>query len=56
MRKVERIVSVDGPVFKWWCDAHIPDRDARNDAKVAHDEALQPVDLWLQQHSTFCTV
>ena len=34
---------------------HIPDGDAQNDAKAAHDEALQLVDLWLQQHSTFCT-
>ena len=35
---------------------HIPDGDAQNDAKAVHDEALQPVDLWLQQHSAFCTI
>ena len=35
---------------------HIPDGDVQNDVKAAHDEALQPVDLWLQQHSAFCTI
>ena len=35
---------------------HIPDRDTQDDTQTAHDEALQPMDMWLQQHSTFCTI
>ena len=35
---------------------HIPDRDTQDDTQTAHDEALQAMDMHLQQHSTFCTL
>ena len=35
---------------------HIPDRDTQDYTQTAHDETLQPMDMWLQQHSTFCAI
>ena len=35
---------------------HVPDRDGQDDTQAAHDEALQPVDVWLQQHDAFHTI
>ena len=35
---------------------HIPDRDTQYYTQTAHDETLQPMDMWLQQHSTFCAI
>ena len=33
---------------------HIPDRDTQDYTQTAHDEALQAMDMRLQQHRTFC--
>ena len=35
---------------------HIPDRDTQDYTQTAHDEALQAMDMRLQQHSTFCAI
>ena len=35
---------------------HIPDRDTQDYTQTAHDEALQAMYMWLQQHSTFCAI
>ena len=35
---------------------HILDRDTKDYMQTAHDEALQPMDMRLQQHSTFCAI
>ena len=35
---------------------HFTDRDTQDDTQTAHDEALQAMDMQLQQHSTFCTI
>ena len=35
---------------------HIPDRDTQDYMQIVHDEALQAMDMRLQQHSTFCAI
>ena len=35
---------------------HFTDRDTQDDTQTAHDEALQAMDMQLQQHSTFCAI
>ena len=35
---------------------HIPDRDTQDYTQTAHDEALQAMDMWLQQLSTYCAI
>ena len=35
---------------------YIPNRDTQDNTQTAHDEALQAMDMRLQQHSTFCAI
>ena len=35
---------------------HVPDRNAQDDARAAHDETLQLMDLGLQQNNTLCAI